>query len=190
MHLTVISPGRLCCPVHTILNSLLIKPTLNDLILTSSSFSVATAADKVNDQIWWPKWDVWKRRDCKGGVQAGVNIPIAERDIIGFCINVGLLEPLIFASILSPPVYRHLFLSKTFAFYPLIPPHYPLSCHFHTAHPDGGLPGTNLPRRIMKPVQGQGRWPGGDTSLPRPGAAAGRSNPTSKEWWLPSCRRA
>ena len=47
VHLTVISPGRLCCPVHTILNSLLIKPTLNDLILTSSSFSVATAADKV-----------------------------------------------------------------------------------------------------------------------------------------------
>ena len=29
-------------------------------------------------------------------------------------------------------------------------------------------------------VQGQGQ-------LPRPAAAAGRSNPTSKEWWL--CRR-
>ena len=31
---------------------------------------------------------------------------------------------------------------------------------------------------------------GGTTPHPRPGVAAGRSNPTSKERWLPGCRRA
>ena len=30
--------------------------------------------------------------------------------------------------------------------------------------------------------QGQGQWPGGATPHLRPRAAAGRSNPTSKEW--------
>ena len=50
-------------------------------------------------------------------------------------------------------------------------------------------------------VQGQGQWPrvpgcdGAGTAeknypSPRPGAAAGRSNPTSKEPWLRGCRRA
>ena len=39
-------------------------------------------------------------------------------------------------------------------------------------------------------VRGQGRRPGGATQRPRPGAAAGRSNPTSKEQWLPGRRRA
>ena len=33
-------------------------------------------------------------------------------------------------------------------------------------------------------------WLGGATPRPRPGAASGRSNPTSKEQWLPGCRRA
>ena len=39
-------------------------------------------------------------------------------------------------------------------------------------------------------VRGQGRWPGGATLCPRPGVAAGRSNPTSKEQWLHKRRRA
>ena len=38
--------------------------------------------------------------------------------------------------------------------------------------------------------QGQGRWRGGATPCPRPGAAAGRTNPTSKEPWLHGRRRA
>ena len=33
-------------------------------------------------------------------------------------------------------------------------------------------------------------WPRGATRRPRPGAAAGRSNPTSKERWLRGRRRA
>ena len=32
--------------------------------------------------------------------------------------------------------------------------------------------------------------PKGATPRPRSGAVAGRSNPTSKEWWLPGHRRA
>ena len=36
----------------------------------------------------------------------------------------------------------------------------------------------------------QGWQPGGATPCPRLGAAAERSNPTSKEWWLHGCRRA
>ena len=39
-------------------------------------------------------------------------------------------------------------------------------------------------------IRGQVQWPGGATPLLRPEAAAGRSNPTSKEWWLCGCRRA
>ena len=38
-------------------------------------------------------------------------------------------------------------------------------------------------------ARGQGRQPRGPTSRPRPGAAAGRSNPTSKERWLRGGRR-
>ena len=38
--------------------------------------------------------------------------------------------------------------------------------------------------------RGQGRWLGGATPCPRPGAAAGRTNPTSKERWLCRHRRA
>ena len=37
---------------------------------------------------------------------------------------------------------------------------------------------------------GQGRWQGGATPHPRPGAAARRTNPTSKELWLCGRRRA
>ena len=33
-------------------------------------------------------------------------------------------------------------------------------------------------------------WPRGATPHLRSGAAAERSNPTSKEWWLSGCRRA
>ena len=36
----------------------------------------------------------------------------------------------------------------------------------------------------------KGQWPRGVTLHPRPGAVAGRSNPTSKERWLPRHRRA
>ena len=36
----------------------------------------------------------------------------------------------------------------------------------------------------------KGQWPRGVTLHPRPGAVAGRSNPTSKEPWLHRCRRA
>ena len=39
-------------------------------------------------------------------------------------------------------------------------------------------------------VGGQGWWLGGATPHLRPGAAAGRSNPTSKERWLRGRRRA
>ena len=39
-------------------------------------------------------------------------------------------------------------------------------------------------------ARGQGRQPGGATLRPRPGAAAGRTNPTSKEPWLLGHRRA
>ena len=42
-----------------------------------------------------------------------------------------------------------------------------------------GSSGEELPR-----IGGQGRRPGGPTRRPRPGAAAGRSNHTSKERWL------
>ena len=35
----------------------------------------------------------------------------------------------------------------------------------------------------------KGRWPGGSTPHLRSGAVAERSNPMSKEWWLPGCRR-
>ena len=36
---------------------------------------------------------------------------------------------------------------------------------------------------------GQGRWPGGPTPLRRPEAAAGRTNPTSKERWLQQAQK-
>ena len=39
-------------------------------------------------------------------------------------------------------------------------------------------------------IRGQGRWPEGPTPRPRPGAAAGRTNHTSKERWLRGRRRA
>ena len=39
-------------------------------------------------------------------------------------------------------------------------------------------------------ARGQGQRPGGDTPRLRPGAGAGRSNPTSKEQWLRGHRRA
>ena len=39
-------------------------------------------------------------------------------------------------------------------------------------------------------AQGQGQQLGGATPHPRPGAAARRSNSTSKEWWLCRHRRA
>ena len=39
-------------------------------------------------------------------------------------------------------------------------------------------------------TRGQGQQPGGATPRPRPGAVAGRTNPTSKEPWLRGCRRA
>ena len=38
--------------------------------------------------------------------------------------------------------------------------------------------------------RGQGQWLGGATPRPRLGAAAGRGNPTSQEWWLLGHRRA
>ena len=39
-------------------------------------------------------------------------------------------------------------------------------------------------------TQGQGWWPGRATPCPRPGAAAWRTNPTSKEQWFRARRRA
>ena len=45
-------------------------------------------------------------------------------------------------------------------------------------------------REELPLVQGQGRQPGGATPRLRPGAVAGRTNPTSKEPWLRGCRRA
>ena len=39
-------------------------------------------------------------------------------------------------------------------------------------------------------VQGQGRQPGGASPHPRTRVAAGRTNPTSNEWWLRRHRRA
>ena len=39
-------------------------------------------------------------------------------------------------------------------------------------------------------ARGQGRRAGGATPHPRPGAVAGRTNPTSKEPWLCGRRRA
>ena len=42
----------------------------------------------------------------------------------------------------------------------------------------------------LRLVGGQGRRPGGATRHPRPGAAARKSYPTSKEWWLSEHRRA
>ena len=38
-------------------------------------------------------------------------------------------------------------------------------------------------------ARGQGRWPGGPTPLRRPEAAAGRTNPTSKERWLQQAQK-
>ena len=45
-------------------------------------------------------------------------------------------------------------------------------------------------REELPQVRGEGRRPGGATLCPRPGTAAGRSQPTSKEWWLQRHRRA
>ena len=45
-------------------------------------------------------------------------------------------------------------------------------------------------REDLPRVRGQGRWPRGATPHPRPGAVAGRSNPTSKERRLCGRRRA
>ena len=45
-------------------------------------------------------------------------------------------------------------------------------------------------REELPHVRGQGQRQRGPTPLLRPGAAAGRSNPTSKEWWLRRRRRA
>ena len=45
-------------------------------------------------------------------------------------------------------------------------------------------------QRRATQVRGQGRQPGGPTPRPRPGAAAGRTNPTSKERWLRRRRKA
>ena len=42
-------------------------------------------------------------------------------------------------------------------------------------------------REELPRVQGQVQRPGGATPHPKPGTAAGRTNPTSKEQWL--CRR-
>ena len=64
----------------------------------------------------------------------------------------------------------------------------------------GGCNGT-LGREELPHVQGQGQKPGvpgcdgagtarGATPCPRPGAAPGKSNSTSKERWLPQHRRA
>ena len=39
-------------------------------------------------------------------------------------------------------------------------------------------------REELPQVRGQGWWQGGATPRPRPGAAAGRSKPTSKERWV------
>ena len=45
-------------------------------------------------------------------------------------------------------------------------------------------------REELCPARGQGWQPGGSTPHLRSGAAAERSNPTSKEQWLRGCRRA
>ena len=45
-------------------------------------------------------------------------------------------------------------------------------------------------REELSPAGGQGQQLGGATPHPRSGAAAERSNPTSKERWLHGCRRA
>ena len=45
-------------------------------------------------------------------------------------------------------------------------------------------------REELPHVQGQVRQPRRATPRQRPGAAAGRGNPTSKECWLRGCRRA
>ena len=45
-------------------------------------------------------------------------------------------------------------------------------------------------REELPHVRGQGQRQRGPTPLLRPGAAAGRSNPTSKEWWLRGRRKA
>ena len=49
------------------------------------------------------------------------------------------------------------------------------------------IPHTQGKRNPSKMVGVAG--PEGTTPHPRPGVAAGRSNPTSKEWWLPGRRR-
>ena len=43
---------------------------------------------------------------------------------------------------------------------------------------------------MLPPTGVQGWQLGGATPCPRSGAAAERSNPSSKEWWLSGCRRA
>ena len=43
---------------------------------------------------------------------------------------------------------------------------------------------------MLPPAGGQGWRLGGATSRLRSGAAAERSNPSSKEWWLSGCRRS
>ena len=45
-------------------------------------------------------------------------------------------------------------------------------------------------REELPLAQGQGQQLGAANPRPSPGAATGRSNPTSKERWLRGCRRA
>ena len=45
-------------------------------------------------------------------------------------------------------------------------------------------------REKLPHVRGLGQQPRGATPHPRPGAAAGRTNPTSKDRWLQGCRKA
>ena len=44
-------------------------------------------------------------------------------------------------------------------------------------------------REELPDAGGQGRWPGGPPPLRRPEAAAGRTNPTSKERWLQQAQK-
>ena len=52
------------------------------------------------------------------------------------------------------------------------------------------VPGALKCGRKLPHIRGQGRRPGGPNPSLRPGAVAGRSNPTSKGWWLCGRRRA
>ena len=56
----------------------------------------------------------------------------------------------------------------------------------------GGYPTSEVwggGREQLPQARGQGQRPGGPTPHLRPGVAAGKSNPTSKEWWLHGHRR-